>query len=293
LALLGNAWQWWKPGGRLAPSPAGQPLAEFSFWSNLLDGEMPILVVVGDYYIFGETNAQGQIDRLVRDFQINSAEDLRRRQAVGQRSATDYVDLNLSYAPTAVSDALAFILPVLDPRERTVVIKTMSELRSADLASSHIVYLGLLSGLAQLHDLMFADSGLYLGATYDELYTIDRDDYFFTNNQFNTSGSFLDYGMLSTFTGPRGNQFLMLAGMRDTGLANVAEQVVSPLALRALGAELDLAPGAMSSLEALYRVSGMDGTSFDAQRVYSQPLESAVIWEVRLVGQGGPYSVKP
>src|SRR5690606_20142369 len=37
LALLGNAWQWWKPGGRLAPSPAGQPLAEFSFWSNLLD----------------------------------------------------------------------------------------------------------------------------------------------------------------------------------------------------------------------------------------------------------------
>ena len=38
---------------------------------------MPILVVIGDYYIFGEVDKRdGDIKRLIRDFTVNSNKDL-------------------------------------------------------------------------------------------------------------------------------------------------------------------------------------------------------------------------
>src|SRR6185295_17619623 len=58
-----------------APPPAAA-IAASPIWKNLLDDDMPILVVVGDYYIFGERNEHGDVDRLVRDFNVGSRAQL-------------------------------------------------------------------------------------------------------------------------------------------------------------------------------------------------------------------------
>ena len=39
-----------------------------------------------------------------------------------------------------------------------------------------------------------------------------------------------------------------------------------------------------ASWEALYEVRGYDNTNFDASLVYSQRLDTNVVWETRLVG---------
>src|SRR5690606_30546452 len=149
----------------------------FAFWKNILDDDVPVIVLLGDYYLFGEMNEHGQVNRLVRDFEIDSRQDLDLyvNEDLGWRER--FVDVDLHYLPIGAAKALSPLLPILDKPSGKAVIKTMSELRTADLASNHIVYLGLLSGLGNLHDLMFAASGLYIGATFDELYSIESGDY--------------------------------------------------------------------------------------------------------------------
>lgn len=199
----------------------------------------------------------------------------------------DYFNLDLSYTPTSIAPALARIMRVFGNDAARVRVKMISQYNTNDLVGNHIVYLGYLSGLQNLTDLMFAASGLSIGTTYDELIELD------TNKSFTSSSglsigenAYRDYGMLATFPGPRGNQFVLLAGMRDEGLINLSEEVTELDSI--VNLEEAVAASATSrpvdtAYEALYEVLGYDNTNFDARLVYSQILDTKIVWETRLV----------
>jgi hypothetical protein len=283
--LLVDLWR-----GRGPETPvAGNPFATTALWRPLLDDDLPILILVGDYYIMGETDAAGNVQRMVREFDVNSRLDLLAEQREGR--ARDYMNLDLNYVPTSVAPALAQVLKVLgmEAVDKRVRIKMMSEFGTTDLVGRHVIYLGYLSGLAGLTDLTFAASDLAIGNTYDELYSLDDDSTVYSSSSGLAVGetSYRDYGLLSTFPAPAGNQFVIIAGMRDEGLINLSEEVATLTTLRQLEEALPQpADGhkGVSAFEALYEVLGFDNTNFDAKLVYKQPLDTQVLWESRLIG---------
>jgi len=272
--------------GPVEDTGPANPFEETGLWQPMLDDALPVLVLVGDYYIMGELDASGTVSRMVREFSINSSRDLAARQNNGRDG--NYFNLDLSYTPTSTANALLQVLRVFGGDTRRVSVKMMSELNTTDLVGNHVIYLGYLSGLQNLADLMFAASGLSVGLTYDELIGLD-DDVQYTSSSGLSIGenSYRDYGMLSTFPAPGGTQYVLLAGMRDEGLVNLAEEVTSMEELRALETALGITdPAADKAYEALYEVLGYDGTNFDARLVYSQTLDTKVVWETRLMGGG-------
>lgn len=267
-----------------APAPSvPAPLLGMQPWQSFFDDDLPILLVIGDYYIFGETDETGNVMRMVREFEINSSADLARFQTQNPNSGSQYYNLDLSYIPVSIANAMARIMPVLENKADQISVKMMSNLGTADLAGSHIIYLGYLSGVNTLLDLMFADSGLSIGGTYDELINLETNEYYIGSSGLSGTESFQDYGMLSTFPAPNGNHFLLIAGMRDEGLINIARQVTEVNALESLGDSLDAE--AAISFEALYEVFGFDKTNFGGELVYSRMLDTQVIWETRLINQ--------
>lgn len=280
--LLLNLLQGWQ--AEEASVAAANPFAASGLWQPMLDDELPVLILIGDYYIMGELDDTGNVDRMVREFDINSRQDLQSLQDSGRE--TGYFNLDLSYTPTSIAPALAQVLRVFGADTSRVSVKMMSNLNTTDLVGNHIIYLGYLSGMQNLSELMFAASGLSIGMTYDELIELD------TNTSHTSSSglsvgetSYRDYGMLSTFPGPGGNQFVLIAGMRDEGLINLSEEVTTPdkiLALEQAVGVVETEEG--KAYEALYEVLGYDNTNFDASLVYSQKLDTKVVWEARLVG---------
>jgi hypothetical protein len=265
------------------PADTALPLLGVQPWGAFFDDDLPILLVIGDYFIFGEVDDTGNVIRMVREFDINSTEDLDRFRANNPKVGDHYYNLDLSYIPISIASAMARIMPVLEPKVDRVRVKMMSELETADLAGSHILYLGYLSGVDTLLDLMFADSGLSIGNTYDELINLETNEYFIGSSGLSGADRFQDYGMVSTFPAPNGNQFLLVAGMRDEGLVNIARVITTPDALAELSDELS--PAGAKSFEALYEVLGYDKTNFGGELVYTRPLDTKVIWETRLINQ--------
>lgn len=278
LALnLYSSWQ------QPAPAPANA-FAGSLLWQPLLDDDAPVLILVGDYYIMGEEDGAGNVERMVREFDINSAAELLEDQAKGQ--AGNYLNLDLAYTPTSAPKAIAQIMKVFGAQAGRVSVKMMSEFKTTDLVGSHIIYLGYLSGLQSLTDLAFAASGLALGLTYDELINLNDDTVYESSSGLSVGeASYRDYGMLSSFPSPSGKQFVMLAGMRDEGLVNLSEEVTTPEKLAVLEKSLEPAAGTEPAFEALYEVLGFDNTNFDAKLVYSDKLDTTVLWETRLIGQ--------
>jgi hypothetical protein len=247
-----------------------------AIWSPILHDDRPIFVVVGDYYIFGETDDTMEVRRLVREFAINSSQDLEQYLEIHPEQADRYLDLELAYLPTAAAYALRDLMPVLASANRRVRIVTMSQLNPAVIKSAHLIYLGYLSGLGRLGELVFDNSRLQFGESYDEI--VDRK----TNTRYVSQAGapyhgetqIRDYGYFATFAGPDGNRIVVIAGTRDVAAMHMAETVTSPRTLAALAAEAKAHP----SFEALYEVYGMDRLNLDGKLLLTSPLDSHRIW---------------
>jgi hypothetical protein len=242
---------------------------QHSLWSRLLADGKPITIVVGDYFIFGEQDPESHtLKRLVREFSINSRDALARYLQDRPDLQSRFTDVDLTYLPVASAFAMREIMPILS-EARYLRVVTASELTPELLKSSHIVYVGYLSGLGMLEELVFSGSRFSIGETYDEL--IDRKTQLHYVSQYSSrmagriaaNEGYRDYGYLAAFAGPSGNQFVVIAGTRDAALTHVAETLTISSKLD----ELRRHVGASGSLEALYEVGGMDRVSIDGRLV--------------------------
>jgi len=263
-----------------APSPA-QLVAASPIWAGVLADDMPILLVIGDYYIFGEIDKRdGDIKRLIRDFTVNSSKDLDELVMYHPDMLGRYMDLDLTYLPRGSALGLLNVLRVLYTTSKPVRVVSMSELSIADLKSNHVVYIGYLSALDKLEDFVFASSSLTIGSTYDELRNIETGETYTSEAGMpETHRSYRDYGFISTFPGPNGNQFVIIAGTRDPGMVEAAHVLSDPTLVKNLeSARPDKSTSGPPAFEMLYEVAGTARTNLDAMLVHSAKLDQGQIW---------------
>ncbi len=260
----------------LANKPASPAqLADAGIWTDIANSDRPLLIVVGDYYMFGEYEERVKLKRLVRDFAINSKEDLVHSQRDNPGGFDQYSDVAMQYLPASAAYALADLAPVL--REgRKVQVMLSSELTPDRLKSDDIIYVGLLSGMGKLRDPVFSQSRFQIGESYDQI--IDRK----TGRRY-TSEAFLaapsdqmyrDYGFFSTFEGPAGNRIVVLSGARDTAVMGVAEALTQMDRLE----KVEKKTGGEKDFEAVFEVKGQKHVNLEAQVLASNGIDSPTIW---------------
>ena len=258
-----------------------EQVSRSSMWASFMDDELPFLIVVGDYYIFAELDQFGRVERLVRDFDVNSADDLEDRFIYEPELMETYLDVDLTYLPQASAFALKDLLRVIYRSDKPVRVTPMSELTVADLKSNHVIYVGYISALEQLMEFVFGSSGLILGETYDELSNAATGESYISGAGIPLEGrhNYTDYGFFSTFPGPTGNQLMIIAGTRDAGLMFPAQVATTLAGVTAIEESLPGPPAdGPLALEALYEVTGFDRVSLDAMLVYSAKLDYQKIW---------------
>lgn len=251
-----------------------EAVAASPLWAAVSDDDLPVTIVVGDYYIFGELDDIGNIARMVREFDINSSRDLDDLFMLYPETADRYIDLDMTYLPSSTAFAMRDLMDVLNAADKEVHIMTISKLDPSILRESHIVYVGFLSGLGMLDDFVFSNSELEVGETYDELVLRDTGETFVSEAGLpSDEGSYRDYGLFSTMPGPGENQFVFIAGTRDEGLMETAEAVSDPALVPASVQAVTTEDGdTPSAFELLYQVAGLDRTNLDATIVHSAPL---------------------
>jgi hypothetical protein len=244
-------------------------------WSRMLGDDRTIFIVLGDYYIFGETDRSMEVKRLVREFSINSPADLEQYLMVHPELADRYLDLQLNYLPTSAAFGLRDVMPILAPAHKRIRVALASELSPAVLTSAHVVYIGYLSGMGMLHDLVFAGSRFSMGDSFDELVDHATGRHYISQAAVPLGEQkYHDYGYFATFSGPAGNQIVVIAGTRDEAVMHTAQAVTHPATLQQLA---DSAGGAQS-FEALYDVYGMDRMNLGGKLLLTSALNTSRIW---------------
>ena len=248
-------------------------------WAGLLKAEPPTLLVLGDYYIFGEIDETAGVNRLVREYGINSREDLDAWLMDNPKAMGSYRDLDLYYLPVGAAFALRSIVPVLTrgaAHGEALHVVMASDLTPEMLKRNNIVYLGYLSGLGVLRAPVFAASRFSIGETYDELIDgVTRKSYVSQEGGPSQGGATRrDYGYVPAFKGPAGNRIVVIAGDRDTGLMQAAEALANPDALKALAR----AAGSADGFEALYEAQGIGRASLGGRLILASPRRRVNPW---------------
>ena len=264
LLLAVNVGAWWWVAQENAPSRELARTAASPLWADI-GRDRPVIVVVGDYYIFGDTDYGDGPKRMIRAFEINSPADLDAWLMDNPQLQGRYIDLDTYYTPVGATLALREIMPLVRQAaggiDRVRVI-TASHLTPDLMKSADIVYVGYLSALRMLQEPVFERSRFAIGSTYDEL--IDRKTgQSFVSGAGAASGDRpnRDYGYLASFRGPAGNHFVIVAGNRDIGVMQMAEVATDAKALAGLKVP------AQAPIEALYEVDGVGRTALGAKRV--------------------------
>ena len=286
LLVLTAATTWWVT-SRLDPEDAALRSSRSSLpWRPVITNGRRLAIVVGDYYIFGERDANGDVARLIREFDVNSAKDLERTIARGLPRSRGYVDLGLNYLPVGIGNALRSVAPLLRRNDHDALasfVVPASELTPEMVKLNNVVYLGYFSGLASLRDPLFSASRFAIGGSYDEI--VDRVTgrrYLGGSHLDQGDNPALDYAMISTFQGVTGNRIIIIAGTRDAALMQAAEFATRPDALAELARQLHgrTAFDALLSVESLHdvglrarlvAVSPRRDTDWSGQRMQSFP----------------------
>lgn len=256
-------------------------LAKTALWSPLVASSRPTTVVVGDYYIFGEAPDGLQVTRLVREFSINSRDDLDQYIMDYPAVMGRYVDMDLHYLPISVGPALSDVLPLTNAftvaaglgRPRVI---SMSRLTPEYLKRGNVVFVGFLSSLGLLRDPVFKASGFTVGSSYDEL--IDRitgKHYVSIVDSVVSHAPRRDYAYIASFPGPSGNRIIVIAGTRDPAVMQAAEVAADKAQLD----QIDKKAGNATAFEALYEVWTLGTLNTGSNLLIARPLKVDRLWQ--------------
>ncbi|MBX2848126.1 MAG: helix-turn-helix domain-containing protein [Acidiferrobacterales bacterium] len=241
---------------------------QLNFWGGILNDNKPIMIVVGDYFIFAEEQDNTNEIRLVREFDVNSAQDFLRKTDKQSDDLTTNrrYDLGLTYLPRGSAFALARVQQLLGQANKTPRISMMSELSADDIRANHIIYIGYLSGLGVLEGYVFANSRFEIGDSYDDL--IDTQTLTYYRSDFieaTEDRNFTDFGTISSFSLAANNQIVAITGTRDAGLMEMSEVAIANDLLD----RMQLTTEGGSAYEALFEVDGFNLTNISSELIIS------------------------
>jgi hypothetical protein len=146
----------------------------------------------------------------------------------------------------------------------------MSDIEPSSFKSADVVYIGYLSGMGMLQELIFAGSRFSVGDSYDEVFDKRTrvsyvseigSDIMDPPQPTGKEKTYHDYGIFEKIRRPGGNTILVIAGTRDAGVSHTAEVFTSAQRLEDLKQKTDVA----LPVEALLEVNAVDGVSLNGR----------------------------
>jgi hypothetical protein len=232
----------------------------------------PLTMVLGDLFMYTQTDAETGHTLYVRDASINSSEELRALLASNPPFAAERGQRYVTMIQKSAAVGMAAILPIVTRPGRTIEVVVRDDFTGDGIRDKDIIYIGPLVRLGPLAGYYQARSRYRYNAEGSTITDV------VTNKVYAPEGSLggtrLDYALAAKFNGPAGNHIMIFtAGARNAGLLQIVRTLTSPEGL----AELEKKLHARSSqppdeFEALLTVSGFKTTDLAASIVDVNPL---------------------
>ena len=255
----------WLDRNTLPVDPASAEIARSPLWSGIIDSNRPLMLVLGDGFMYTNVDPLTGRVQLIRDRAINSSEELRVFLAQNPSIAPGRGQRYTSMLQKSTAVGMASVLRLVSHPGRQIEVRARDDLQVDDLQKYDIIYIGPLSRLGPLA----GHYELQSRYRYDQQTTAIHD--IVTSKTYLPEGDVTvkhtEYALAARFVGPGGNHIVILTpGARNSGMLLTVRTFTSPSGLKELGKRLrafrDPLP---DSFEALLSVTSFGQTDVAAE----------------------------
>jgi|GEM_PF-772809 len=264
ISLAAN-FSFWRNQEQQAPEGLEPWIQASSLWAGVIEEKRPLMLVLGDLFMYTQADPVTGRTQVVRDPQINSSDDLRAFLA-GNPSLAAQRGLRYS---TVVQKSTALgtvaLLRVLDRPGRRIEVRVQEELLADDIRTNDIIYVGPITRLGPLASHHHVQSRYRFDPATAGITDVVSGKVFVPEGE--RGAHYKDYALVARFRGPAGNSItLFTSGGRNSGLLQVIRTFTSEEGLQDFERHLKAVSGsATSSFEALVAVSGFNQTGLGAE----------------------------
>ncbi|HEU4624326.1 MAG TPA: hypothetical protein VFS52_06160 [Steroidobacteraceae bacterium] len=278
ISVLINSYLWLKP-ATAAVDPATAEIARSPLWHGIIDSDRPLMLVLGDGFMYTNVDPLTGRVQLIRDRAINSSEELRVFLAQNPSIATGRGQRYTSMLQKSTAIGMASVLRLVSHPGRDIQVRARDDLQVDDLQKYDIVYIGPLSRLGPLA----GHYELQSRYRYEPQATAIRD--IVTGKTFVPDGEITakhtEYALAARFVGPAGNHIVILTpGGRNSGLMLTVRTFTSKSGLQDLQKRLLAIRNPLpDSFEALLAVTSFGQTDVAAEvlAVHALPNTAATL----------------
>jgi len=267
LSLLANL-HYWNVSRTAAADPATRRVRESPVWADMVGGVRPVTIVLGDLFMFTQTDPKTGHTLTVRDSDINSSEQLRAILADNPAIAAERGQRYVSMIQKSAAIGMAAVLRIVDTPGRRVEVEVRDDLQADDIRRNDIIYVGPIVGLGPLAGYYELRSRYRFDSAEFRLTDLDTHKVFIPEGTL--AGQRMDYALFAKFQGPAGNHIMIFtSGLRNAGLLQNVRTLTSPEGLASLMAQVRARTGNRlpDSFEALIAVTGFGQTDLNSEIV--------------------------
>jgi len=252
----------WK---RTAESPAEAAVRKSAIWADMVESDRPVMIMLGDLFMYTQTDPTTGRVQTVRDTAINSSEDLRAFLASNPSFAADRGQRYVTMVQKSAAVGMASILQIVSRPGRRVEVRVRDEVQVDDIRNYDIIYIGPLVRLGPLAGYYQVRSRYRFDAAHASVTDLVSENVFMPEGELGAEHK--DYALAAKFAGPTGNHIMIFtSGGRNAGLLQIVRTLTSPRGLAEFESRLRTKSGGLpQSFEALLSVTGFRQTDLDAE----------------------------
>lgn len=215
------------------------PINENGLWKDLFMDQKPLMVLLGDLFIYQEENTKTGTQKIIRDPFINSLEDY--DKFLLEQSETNIIYEPLSYSLLIYNSALWIkdLSEIFSHNQKDFTIRNMVRFNPKELPDNNFIVIGMMKTFGLFKDYLAGPSLYYNNQDQSIVYRNEQNGSETVYRPYgDPNGHHTDYGFITKAPGPNNNNIYLFGGIWDTAASQSLKYFTSPKLLKELESAL-------------------------------------------------------
>lgn len=215
------------------------PINENGLWKDLFMDRKPLMVLLGDLFIYQEDNTKTGTQKIIRDPFINSLEDY--DKFLLEQSETNIIHEPLSYSLLIYNSALWIkdLSEIFSHNQKDFTIRNMVRFNPKELPDNNFIVIGMMKTFGLFKDYLAGPSLYYNNQDQSIVYSnVQNGSETVYRPYGDPNGHHTDYGFITKAPGPNNNNIYLFGGIWDTAASQSLKYFTSPKLLKELESAL-------------------------------------------------------
>ncbi|GBF21790.1 MULTISPECIES: hypothetical protein [Arenibacter] len=215
------------------------PINENGLWKDLFMDQKPLMVLLGDLFIYQEDNPKTGTQKIIRDPFINSLEDY--DKFILEQSETNIIYEPLSYSLLIYNSALWIkdLSEIFSHNQKDFTIRNMVRFNPKELPDNNFIVIGMMKTFGLFKDYLAGPSLYYNNQDQSIVYRNEQNGSETVYRPYgDPNGHHTDYGFITKAPGPNNNNIYLFGGIWDTAASQSLKYFTSPKLLKELESAL-------------------------------------------------------